>query len=74
MSKQEIVNEWREQLNVMGHALRDFEQALPDITTDDEFMQAYRNFSDVCGDVLDGMRLPIGGTVDDLREAVGGER
>ena len=65
-----IIGQWREHINAMGNALLDFERALPGMTADDDFMAAYCVLSFVCGDVLDGVRLPIGGTVDDLRAAI----
>ena len=69
-NRKRVVGQWQEHINAMGNSLRDFERALPDITTDAEFMSAYSELERRCGDVLDGICLPIGGTVDDLRSAV----
>ena len=75
MNRSRVIGQWREHINSMSNYLRDFEIMLPHIESDEEFMAAYRDLTRHCGDILDGVRLPIGGTVDDLREAVaGGER
>ncbi len=63
----QVIGQWQEHINTMRNFLRDFEVVLPDITTDEEFMSAY---SELYGTVLDGIRLPVGGAVDDLLAAV----
>ena len=70
--RKRVVGQWREHINAMGNALKDFERALPCVTTDAEFVAAYAHLSKMCGDVLAGIRLPTG-TVDDLRAAVTGK-
>ena len=70
--RETIIGQWQEHLNAMGNAIHDFEQALPDIETDVEFMAAYNTLARLCGGVLHGVQLPIGGTVDKLQAAVVG--
>jgi len=69
--RERVIGQWQEHINAMRNYLGDFEAALPDITTDEEFMSAYQELSRHCGDVLDDICLPSG-TIDDLRTAVTG--
>jgi hypothetical protein len=68
--EQRQIEQWKELLRAMSNYIRDFEAALDDMRTDEDFMTAYRDLSYHCGEILDGFNLPIGGTVDDLRAAV----